>query len=135
LRSGAYYTQVRNPPTNHGYVYSHCTFDGAPGVTGNFFSRIAPTRFPASEVVLLDCTLSRAVGPVAWQFQGAGDTSRIHFWEFNSRDAAGKPIDASKRLAGSRQLQEPADGATIANYRNPAFVLGGDWNPHAVKAP
>jgi len=133
LRSGAYYTQVRNPPTNHGYVYSQCTFDGGPGVTGNFLTRIAPARFSASEVVLLDCTLTHAVGPAAWQLQGVGDTSRLHFWEFNSRDADGKPVDVSQRHGASRQLREPTDAATIASYRDPAFVLGGGWNPRATK--
>ena len=29
LRSNAYYTQIRNPATNHGYVYKDCKFDGA----------------------------------------------------------------------------------------------------------
>jgi pectin methylesterase-like acyl-CoA thioesterase len=137
LRSGAYYTQIRNPPTNHGYVYLRCMFDGAPGVTGNFLTRVQPSRFPASEVVLLDCTLTEAVGPVAWQLQGglggaAGDTSRLHFWEFNSRDPAGKPIDVSKRLPVSRQLKQPDDAALIADYSNPTFVLGGGWNPRAA---
>jgi pectin methylesterase-like acyl-CoA thioesterase len=128
LRSGAYYTQIRNPPTNHGYVYLRCRFEGAAGVTGNYFTRVAPARFPASEVVLLDCVVSDAVGPVGWQVQGAGDTSRIHFWEFNSHDAAGKPVDASRRLPISRQLRQPNDAEMIAKYADPAFVLGG-WNP------
>ena len=129
LRSGAYYTQIRNPPTNHGYVYAHCTFDGAQGIMGNYLSRVGPARFPASEVVLLDCVLTNAVGPHAWQWQGAGETSRIHFWEFNSHDADGQPTETSLRLAGSKQLTQPADAATIANYLNPTFVLGNDWNP------
>ncbi|MBI5769083.1 MAG: Ig-like domain-containing protein [Verrucomicrobia bacterium] len=138
LRTGAYYTQIRNPPTNHGYVYLRCTFDGAPGVTGNFLTRVEPSRFPASEVVLLDCTLTDAVSPIGWQLQAArggamGDTTRLHFWEANSRNAAARPIDASQRLAVSRQLS-PATGDTklIADYRDPTFVLGGNWNPRAA---
>jgi len=134
LRSGAYYTQIRNPGTNHGYVYLHCTFDGAPGVVGNYLSRIGTGRFPHSEVVLLDCVLSDAVGPVAWLFSGGRegnehDPAEVHFWEFKSRRPDGQPVDASRRLAGSRQLKSPEDDALIASYRNPAFVLGGDWNP------
>lgn len=137
LRSGAYYTQIRNPETNHGYVYVNCTFDGAPGVTGNLLSRIEPKRFSHSEVVLIDCTLTEAVSPVAWQFQKArdgtvGDTANIRFWEFNSRDPKGNLVDTSLRLAGSRRLTKPADADTIANYRNPTFVLGNDWNPRSA---
>ncbi|HTT55584.1 MAG TPA: pectinesterase family protein [Opitutaceae bacterium] len=135
LRSGAYFTQIRNPPTNHGYVYDHCVFDGIQGINGNYLSRIGTGRFPHSEVVLLDCTLGNAVGPVAWLLSGGRegnprDPAQIHFWEFNSRDAAGQPVDASLRMPGSRQLREPDDAATIADYRRPAFVLGHDWNPH-----
>jgi pectin methylesterase-like acyl-CoA thioesterase len=138
LRSRAYYTQIRNRATNHGYVYYKCTFDGAPGVAGNFLSRIAPGRFPNSEVVLIDCVMTEAVGAAAWMFENlpAGapipPAPDVHFWEFNSRDPAGKPVDVGGRMPGSRQLREPADAALIAEYRNPIFVLGSDWNPRAA---
>jgi pectin methylesterase-like acyl-CoA thioesterase len=135
LRSGAFYTQIRNPATNHGFVYLHCTFDGAPGVTDNFLSRIEPHRFPQSEVVLLDCVLGPSVGAVGWLLQAApkgtaaGVTEDLQFWEANSRNAAGQPIDVSQRLAASRQLTLPVDAALIADYRNPTFVLGSNWHP------
>ncbi len=133
VRSGAFYTQIRNQPTNHGFVYLHCTFDGLQGVMGNYFSRIAASRYPASEVVILDCVLGPAVGTTAWQFQGgAAGTANVHFWEFNSHSADGQPTDVTYRLPGSRQLKQPDDAATIANYSNPAFVLGHDWNPKSA---
>jgi pectin methylesterase-like acyl-CoA thioesterase len=137
LRSGAYYTQIRNPATNHGYVYLHCTFDGLPGITGNYLSRIGTGRFPHSEVVLLDCTLGSAVGPAGWLLSGGRegnehDPAQVHFWEYNSHDDAGQPVDVSLRLAGSRQLRQPDDAATIADYSDPAFVLGHDWNPRSA---
>jgi pectin methylesterase-like acyl-CoA thioesterase len=126
-RSRAYYTQIRNQPTNHGYVYSRCTFNGGEGVADGFLSRIATAKYPASEVVLIDCTLTNAVGPIAWQV--SGDASRIHFWEYNSHTPDGKPIDTSKRLPASRQLTQPADAETIAHYSTPAWVLGDNWTP------
>ena len=137
LRSGAYYTQIRNPGTNHGYVYVGCRFDGAKGIMGNYLSRIGTGRFPDSEVVLIDCTLTPAVWPVAWQFQGGRegnerDPANVHFWEFNSRDPEGKPVDDTFRLKASKRLSEPADATTIANYRNPTYVLGDGWNPKAA---
>lgn len=131
LRSKAYFTQIRNPATNHGYVYDHCTFDGAEGFTGNFISRIDPTRFPYSEVVLIDCVMTTAVGDVGWQLDSKGDPANLHFWEFNSHDADGNPVDVSKRLAVSKQLKQPDDAATIANFSNPTWVLGNDWKPVA----
>jgi pectin methylesterase-like acyl-CoA thioesterase len=130
LRSNAYYTQIRNPPTNHGYVFKRCTFDGAQGVTGNFLSRIEPTRFPASEVVLIDCVLTDAVGPVAWRLDRAAEAPDIHFWEYNSHTPDGQPMDTSKRPAFSKQLKLPEDKETIGNYSTPSWVLGGDWTPN-----
>jgi pectin methylesterase-like acyl-CoA thioesterase len=129
LRNNAYYTQIRNRATNHGYVYKDCTFDGAPGVTGNVLSRIAPTRFPASEVVLIDCTLTDAVSPVAWRLDQATEAPGVHFWEFNSHDPGGKPIDTSRRLAPARQLKLPDDREIVSNYSDPSYVLGGGWTP------
>ncbi|MEO6567312.1 MAG: pectinesterase family protein [Opitutaceae bacterium] len=137
VRARTYFTQIRNRATNHGYVYNRCTFDSSEGVTDNFLSRVAPARFPNSEVVLLDCVLGLSVNALAWQLDGVPREAPvpsfpdIHFWEFNSRDKSGQPVDVSGRLAVSRQLKLPADAAIIANYRNPEFVLGG-WNPKSA---
>jgi pectin methylesterase-like acyl-CoA thioesterase len=129
IRSNAYYTQIRNPATNHGFVYENCVFDGAPGVTGNFLSRIAPGRFPYSEVVLLNCVLSDAVGPTAWRLDQSTDAPKVHFWEYNSHGPDGTPVDQSHRLAIARQLKLPDDEETIVHYKDPKFVLGGQWTP------
>ena len=139
LRSSAYYTQVRNPAGQHGFVFVRCTFEGAPGVTENLFSRIEPHRFPHSEVVLIDCTLGASVAAVGWQLQaprdGAppGSTLSLRFMEFNNRAPDGKPADVSRRLSVSRQLQLPADAELVANYSDPAFVLGRDWQPRRAR--
>lgn len=135
LRSAAYYTQVRNPATHHGFVFLRCLFEGAPGVTENFLSRIEPHRFPHSEVVLIDCTLGPSVGVVGWQLQAAppgtppGSTLSLRFLEYNSRTPDGEPADVSQRLSVSRQLRLPADAELVANYSDPTFVLGRDWQP------
>ncbi len=133
LRSNAYVTQIRNPASNHGYVFKNCAFEGAPGVTGNFISRIAPARFPASEVVLIDCVVTDAVGAVAWRLdqvtQPATEAPNVHYWEYNSHDAGGRPLDMSQRLAIARQLKLPEDEKTVANYSDPKFVLGDEWTP------
>jgi pectin methylesterase-like acyl-CoA thioesterase/lysophospholipase L1-like esterase len=129
LRSKSMYTQIRNPATNHGYVYKNCTFEGASGVTESVLSRVLQTRFPASEVVLLDCTLTDAVSPVGWRLDSPAEAPNVHFWEYNSRDPNGNPIDDSRRFAVSRRLTKEADTETIANYSNPVWVLGSEWNP------
>jgi pectin methylesterase-like acyl-CoA thioesterase len=138
LRSGAYYTQIRNPDSNHGFVYRDCTFDGVRGIMGNYLSRIEPDRFPHSEVVLLGCVLGDGVGEVAWQLQGARPgtvaPAAVHFWEFGSHAPDGKPVDAAQRLPGSRQLSSAADAALIASYSDPVFVLGHGWDPRVATA-
>lgn len=141
VHSGGYYTQVRNPGSNHGYVYLRCTFEGAPGVEDNMLSRIEPGRFPNSEVVLIDCVLTEAVGAKGWLLQYARGTgmrgaerrppSSLHFWEFHSRDASGRPVDTSERIPASRQLALPDDAETIARYSDPRYVLDG-WDPRPL---
>lgn len=140
LRSDAYFTQIRNPATNHGYAFLRCTFEGSSGVTGNYFSRIAPGRFPASEVVLLDCVLGAAVAPVGWLLEknpnapdAPIDPAQVHFWEYKSHTEAGAAIDVSQRLPASRQLKQPDDAALIRDYSNPAFFLGHNWNPKSAR--
>ena len=67
------------------------------------------------------------INPAAWML--AGDLSNQHYWEFGTTNLAdGRPADVSGRLAGSKQLDRDKDAETIANYRNPAYVLGG-WTP------
>jgi hypothetical protein len=57
-----------------------------------------------------------------------GDTTNMHYWEYNSRNAGdGKPVDVSQRKPESRQLTQERDAEIIANYSNPAYVLG--WKP------
>lgn len=139
VRNNAYYTQIRNTQRNHGYVYYRSTFDGAREITGNVLSRIAPSGYPYSEVVLIDCKLGPSVSPAAWRLDTAArggapttstsQTENIHFWEFNSRDLEGRPVDVSGRLAVSKQLKQPEDAETIRNYSDPTWVLGSNWNP------
>ena len=132
-----FYTQIRNPVGKHGFVYDRCTFEGAPGVTGNYISRIEPDRFPHSEVVLINCTLGPAVGAAGWQLQGRNPPpdAPVHFWEFNSRTPDGTPADTRGRLAASRQLREPADNALIREYSDPVAVLGHGWDPRPAASP
>jgi pectin methylesterase-like acyl-CoA thioesterase len=136
LRSNAPYSQIRNPGTHHGFVYAHCTFDGVPGVTGNYLSRIKVERFPSSELILIDDVLGASVDPVLWQIQDQpapdAGAANVHFWEYGSHDAAGKPVDVSRRLDVSRQLKKPDDASIIGSYSNPAYVLGNAWNPKAA---
>ena len=51
-----------------------------------------------------------------------------HYWEYNSTNLSdGTPVDVSQRKPESKQLTKERDAETIANYSNPAYVLG--WTP------
>ena len=134
VKSDAYYTQIRNPATNHGFVFDHCSFVGHEGVVNDYLSRIEPNRFPASEVVLLNCIVGSSVAPVGWYLQEPKGTTypsdRLHFWEDASVDPKGALLDVAQRLPVSRQLTSATDAATLSDYAKPAYVLGG-WNPEA----
>lgn len=132
VTSNAYYTQIRNDSTKHGYVFLNSRLTAAPGVTGAYLSRIDPDVFPYSQVVFIDSGMGPHIRPEAWRFDnpdlpgGATPANypNIKFWEYHSRDANDAAIDVTQRHPLSRQLT--AEEATF--WRNPANVLGG-WVP------
>ena len=69
---------------------------------------------------------------MGWRLDLSDEAPNVHFWEYNSRDAAGNLVDTSGRLPASRRLTMPADRELIENYSDPVFVLGGDWKPRDV---
>jgi hypothetical protein len=123
------YMWIRNTEANHGNVFVSCRFKTR-GSQETVLAR-APTNggknYPYCEAVLIDSALS-GIDPVGWGPIG-GDTSSVHYWEYNSRDLeTGRPVDVSRRHPASRQLAMNRDADLIADYRMPAYVLGG-WIP------
>lgn len=143
IQSRGPFMWIRNTEANHGNVFVNCTFtagDSPPPWTVNV-PNATPTRvsavlarlpnnhglnYPFAEAVLIHCRL-QGVPAVGWG-PIDGDTSHLRFMEFDSTDLNGKPIDTSQRHPASKQLSAATDSEMIANYSNPAFVLGG-WNP------
>ncbi len=135
VNSNAYYTQIRNGQGKNGYVFVNSRFTAAPGVTGAYLTRIDPDQFPYSQVVLIDSVMGAHVRPDAWRLDDNAKDGfaapltqagypNVRFWEYNSRDEGGNPVDVSQRHPVSRQMtQEEADF-----WRDPANVLGG-WTP------
>ncbi len=131
---------IRNTEANHGNVFVDCTFISVdrrlpssgslrPAFTSRALARLPNNHglnYPYAEAVLINCRLQGVSldgwGPID------GDTSHVHFWEFRSTDGEGHPLDVTKRHPVSKQLSEPQDAATIANYSDAGFVLGG-WGP------
>jgi pectinesterase len=129
LNSYGPFMWIRNTSADHGNVFVDCKLLTR-GKQQTVIAR-APTNggknYPYCEAVLINCILS-GIQPVGWGEIG-GDASNVHYWEYNSTNLSdGKPVDISRRHPASRQLTMEKDAEIIANYRNPAYVLGG-WMP------
>lgn len=134
---------IRNPATNHGNVFVGCTFETPtrPNPLGRVsnpaLARLPNNHgvnYPYAEAVLINCRL-KGIPPEGWgpiEEAPAFDHSNVHLWEYNTMDLDRRPADVSKRHPVSKQLTMEKDAKTIADYSNPAFVLGG-WTP--VVAP
>ena len=139
---------IRNSDANHGNVFVDCTFiainrslpwmQNVPATAPRLIVEAVLARlpnnhginYPYAEAVLIDCHL-KGIPPAGWG-PIEGDTSHIHFWEFNSTDLDGHPIDVTHRHPVSKQLTRPNDDKTIADYSNPSFVLNG-WTPVVIQ--
>lgn len=125
-----YLVQSRNRAEKPGYVFVGCKITIAPDVKRFVFGRVDPRVYPFSHVAYIDCAVGGPLTPAGWIFDGPGKDApkdHIRFEEFHSTDPAGKPLDVSQRIAGSRQLtKEAAD-----QEREIANVLGGadHWDP------
>jgi pectinesterase len=128
LQSNGVFMWIRNTSANHGNVFLDCTFrKRGTGVTELARAPMNNGRaYPHAEAVLINAKLE-GIGPVGWGAMG-GDAASMRYWEYNSTNLRdGKPIDVSQRKPESKQLTIDKDAETIANYSNPAYVLG--WAP------
>jgi pectinesterase len=145
------FSWTRTPAGQHGNVFVDCRFiaseaplpwaASAPAPVANpavVFARLprnnSATRtadnFPHAEMVLIN-TRTQGISPEGWgpvEEAPGFDSSQVRFWEFNTTDLQGKPVDVSRRHPVSRQLTLEKDAALIADYKRPEFVLGG-WKP------
>jgi pectin methylesterase-like acyl-CoA thioesterase len=133
LRSNGVFMWIRNTNANHGNVFKDCAFIGT-GAQPTTLARspqnnISTYRY--AEAVLINCTLS-GIAPEGWG--PADDGGGVHFWEFSSRNPDGTPVDVSRRVPWSRQLDANADAELIRNYSNPAVILDG-WEPRLEDWP
>ena len=130
LRSRGAFMWIRNTSANHGNVFKDSSFIATAGPTILARSpKNGTSTYPYAEAVLLNSTLS-GILPEGW---GAADEGgKVRFWEYNSRNPDGSPVDVSKRAPLSRQLDKQSDAKLISDYSSPAFVLDG-WQPQLAK--
>lgn len=124
---GGPFTWIRNTADSHGDVFVECsfsTFNDRPVDFGRCPAQ-KHTSYPYAEQVMIDCK-ARNVIPSGWS---AICEKSCTFLEYNTRDLdTDELLPVDKRHPFSRQLDPRRDAETIANYRNPAYVLNG-WNP------
>jgi len=119
-----YEVQARNGPGIYGYVFVDSKLTADPGITGNRLGRIDSIAYPGSNVAYINCEMGPHILPAGWLVTGAPDAGTVRFWEYQSTDPSGQPLDVSMRIAPSRQLTDEE----AAMMRDKATVLGG-WNP------
>lgn len=127
IRAG-YGVQARNSATTYGYVFvdSKLTAD-PPALTGHFLARTNfsdPRNAPACHVAYINCQMGSHVDPKGWLVAVNADNSKVRFWEYQSTDLSGAPVDVSQRISTSQQI----DATTAAQMRDVTVVLGA-WNP------
>lgn len=126
IRSRSVFMWPRNREGIHGNVFKNSTFIGTNTPTTIARSpRNESFTYPFAEVVLLNTRLQN-IAPEGWGDADKG--GNVRFWEYNSQHLDGSPVDVSKRVAWSRQLDKVKDAKVIADYSRPEFVLAG-WKP------
>lgn len=126
IRSTSVMMWPRNSKDVHGNVFKDSTFIGTRGPTTIARSpKNGDFEYPYAEVVLINSTLTN-IAPEGWS--DADRRGNVRFWEYNSRNPDGTPVDTSKRAPSSRQLDKTKDAKIIADYGQPEFVLAG-WKP------
>ena len=126
IRSTAVMMWPRNGKGIHGNVFKDSTFIGTRGPTTIARSpKNGDFEYPHAEVVLLNTTLTN-IAPEGWSDADKG--GNVRFWEYASKNADGSPVDVTKRVPWSRQLDKIKDAKIIADYSRPEFVFDG-WKP------
>lgn len=87
--------------TAYGYVLNNCRLTAAPGVEKVKLGR--PWR-PYAKTVYVNCTMGSHIDPVGWFNWGVEKEKTAFYAECGSVTPDGKPVDTSKRVAWSKQV-------------------------------
>jgi pectinesterase len=126
IRSTSVLMWPRNGKEVHGNVFKDSKFIGTRAPTTIARSpKNGDFEYPFAEVVLINTQLTN-IAPEGWGDADKG--GNVRFWEYNSHNPDGTPVDVTKRVPWSRQLDKVKDAKLIADYSRPEFVLAG-WKP------
>jgi autotransporter-associated beta strand protein len=126
-----YLTQARTPQFSNGLAFVNCRLTGAnPSITNAYLGRDAGgTTFPFGNVAYINCAMdTNAVPAVGWAL-GSGtslpQTANLRFWEYQSVDLSGAPINTGSRASWSTQI----DAITATNQVQNVSNWFGGWLP------
>jgi len=118
----SYLTQARTAQNTNGFAFVNCRIYGAnSAITNGSLGRDAgasgnTANYPYGQVAYISCTMdTNLIIPAGWVL-GTGssqgpDTANLRFWEYQSVDLNGNPVNTSSRVPWSVQL----DGNTATN--------------------
>lgn len=133
MTSGGHLTQPRTPQGSNGLAFINCLIDGAPGVTGSDLGRDAANsgngNWYYGQDAYINCTMdTNVITPAGWVL-GSGtlqaNTTFLRFWEFDSVDTNGNPVNTSSRVPWSTEI----DGNTASNDVQNLSVWFSGWIP------
>lgn len=122
--AGGYVCAMRNPAGQYGAVFLDCRFTRSSGVTGVVFGRVDPNVFPDSAVAVVNCAMDAHITAAGWTLSTPGPTTGLRYWEYQSTDLTGAPLNASGRASFSQQI----NATQAAALRNLSTTFGG-WTP------
>jgi len=119
--SNGYLTAASTPQENkYGYVFSHCTVDGASGV----FTYLGRPWRPYADVYFIYSSMTNVVRPEGWNnWSDAANEKTARYYEYGNTGAG---ASTSARVKWSHEITKAeADALTVSH------VLGGSdsWNP------
>jgi hypothetical protein len=135
LTSQSHLTQPRTLQNTNGFAFVNCRILGAPGAPNCDLGRDAGSsgntpNYPYGQVAYINCTMdANVIVPAGWilgngSTQGP-DTANLRFWEYDSVDTNGNPVNTSARVPWSLEL----DGATATNEVQDVTNWLYGWSP------
>jgi pectin methylesterase-like acyl-CoA thioesterase len=126
--NAGYNCQMRTSASSYyGAVFLDCSLTKAYNFTGHYLNRIDPNVYPYSAAAYINCRMDTHITPAGWLLNNLTSTSptnQLRFWEYQSTDLNGNPLDVSRRIAPSIQL----NAVQAVSLRNLTNVLFG-WLP------
>jgi hypothetical protein len=136
MSTQSYLTQARTAQNTNGFAFVNCRiFAANSSVTNGSLGRDAGSSgstasYPYGQTAYINCTMdTNLIVPGGWVL-GSGssqgpDTANLRFWEFQSIDTNGNPVNTASRVAWSTEITGAVASNQVQNVTN--WLYG--WQP------